>query len=267
MSPELGTNMRRKGESKLIELSTSVCNNRITSMRRFRYYLLIAAAGLAIFLWSQEAAHQNGNVFQLSTYSALRDGDFRGRMSLGQLGKMGNFGMGTLDGLDGELILVNGRFFHARGDGQVLKPSPEAMAAFGDLTFFHPSIRFRIEPANNLKEFLASIDRRLSDPSKMKVVRVNALFRHVKARSISKRNPPYPSLEEAIKHQSIFGASPIRGTLVGFYFPAEYGDRVIAGWHFHFVSANGKFGGHVLDLRLDAADVEAAYPKEFLCVV
>jgi acetolactate decarboxylase len=36
--------------------------------------------------------------------------------------------------------------------------------------------------------------------------------------------------------------------MVGFRFPAALGAVNVPGWHFHFVSADRRRGGHVLDL-------------------
>ena len=50
-----------------------------------------------------------------------------------------------------------------------------------------------------------------------------------------------------VKKQSVFEYNDIEGTIVGFYFPASLQGANVAGYHFHFLSADRKKGGHVLD--------------------
>ena len=44
----------------------------------------------------------------------------------------------------------------------------------------------------------------------------------------------------------------VQGTLIGFRFPAAASSVNVAGWHFHFLTADRKRGGHVLDLTTGA---------------
>ena len=59
---------------------------------------------------SAEPPHE---LFQTSTIQALVDGAFDGDVTLGELLLHGDLGLGTLDALDGELIVVDGDAFKA----------------------------------------------------------------------------------------------------------------------------------------------------------
>ncbi|ALA96998.1 acetolactate decarboxylase [Spiroplasma kunkelii CR2-3x] len=48
------------------------------------------------------------NVYQFSTIISLAAGNFDGMIKLVTLLKQGNFGLGTFDHLDGELIVLDG---------------------------------------------------------------------------------------------------------------------------------------------------------------
>ena len=54
-------------------------------------------------------ARAGDTVFQFSTIDALLAGLYDGEMSLQDLKYQGDFGLGTLNGLDGELVLQIGR--------------------------------------------------------------------------------------------------------------------------------------------------------------
>src|SRR5262249_42793812 len=59
-------------------------------------------------------AEQPGEVFQVSTLDALSLGIFQGALKFSQLREHGDFGVGTFDGLDGELVALDGSFYQIR---------------------------------------------------------------------------------------------------------------------------------------------------------
>jgi acetolactate decarboxylase len=48
--------------------------------------------------------------FQTSTIAALLDGAYDGDVTFAELAERGDFGLGTLDGCDGEMIALDGSF-------------------------------------------------------------------------------------------------------------------------------------------------------------
>ncbi|MHC5720185.1 MAG: acetolactate decarboxylase, partial [Nostoc sp.] len=81
-------------------------------------------------------------------------------------------------------------------------------------------------------------------------------FPYLKFRSVPKQTPPYRPLADAIKEQSIFELRNVNGTLVGFRIPKYMQGVNVNGYHFHFITANRKTGGHVLDGQFQNAKVE-----------
>ena len=55
-------------------------------------------------------------VYQSSTINALLEGVYDGDMTYGQLRRHGDFGIGTFNALDGEMIGFDGRFWQITGD-------------------------------------------------------------------------------------------------------------------------------------------------------
>ena len=55
-------------------------------------------------------------LFQTSTIEALLGGAFDGDVTLNELLEHGDLGLGTLNGLDGELIVIDGQVFKAELD-------------------------------------------------------------------------------------------------------------------------------------------------------
>ena len=48
-------------------------------------------------------------LFQYNTLSALMSGLFEGSLTIGELLEQGDLGIGTLDEIDGELIVLDGK--------------------------------------------------------------------------------------------------------------------------------------------------------------
>jgi acetolactate decarboxylase len=211
---------------------------------------------LPLLLCGLLLAEQPGEVFQVSTLSALSLGIFQGSLSFSQLREHGNFGVGTFDGLDGELVVLDGRFYQIRADGSVSRVENTNTTPFAVVTNFHAERTAPIRgPAERL-QVLAAIDQNLESTNYFYAVKIHGDFISLTARSVPKQVPPYPTLAEAIAKQSIFPLQNVRGTLVGFRSPAFVNGINQAGYHFHFISDDLQSGGHALDFVILDATIE-----------
>ena len=230
-------------------------------MRRLSPILLVLIVTLALsgLLYAQSADH---SVFQVSTYHALKQGILETETTFGELRKHGDFGLGTLNGLDGEMVALGGEFFQVKADGGVHSIPDDAKTPFAVVTFFTPDKKLSLPRINNPKELKAALDQK-TDSDSILAIKVSADFDYVKVRSVPRQEKPYPTLEEALKRQVQFELKNVRGTLVGFRFP-KYMDGVNApGYHFHFITADKKAGGHAWDCSAKDANVEIAVISNF----
>src|SRR5512133_2177533 len=78
----------------------------------------------------------------------------------------------------------------------------------------------------------------------------------VKTRSVPSQVKPYKPLTEIVKTQPVFDLKNLEGTIVGFRCPSYAKGINVPGYHLHFLAADHKSGGHVLDFRIDRAKVE-----------
>src|SRR5207302_4726481 len=69
-------------------------------------------------------------LFQTSTIEALLGGAFDGDVSLSELLEHGDLGLGTLNGLDGELIVVDGQAWKANLDCSLVQPEASARTPY-----------------------------------------------------------------------------------------------------------------------------------------
>ena len=58
-------------------------------------------------------------LFQHNTLAALMSGLYEGTLTIGELLEKGDFGIGTLSGINGELIVLEGKAYIATGDKKV----------------------------------------------------------------------------------------------------------------------------------------------------
>jgi acetolactate decarboxylase len=207
-------------------------------------------------------------LFQTSTIQALLGGAFDGDVTLNELLEHGDLGLGTLNGLDGELIVIDGEVFKAELDCTLSRPDLQSLTPYAVVVPFTPG------PARHFSGSLsaATLERRLWDdpdrPRAPAAVRIDGRFDSIRVRSVPKQVPPYPSLAEAIGHEHWRDLHDISGTMVGFCFPDGLSGIEIVGFHLHFVCDHRVHGGHVLDyavqdvtVRLDeAAELHVELP-------
>ena len=187
-------------------------------------------------------------LFQTSTIDALLDGNYDGDVSFSELGERGDFGLGTLDALDGEMISLDGDFYQIKSDGVAYPIDRRTRTPFAVVTFFEPNLS-RTLGRTDLVGLCARVDR-FFDPNVCCAVRVDGHFEYVRTRSVPRQRKPYPPLVEVVKSQPVFELYDVRGSLVGFRFPDYAQGLNVAGYHFHFITADRRSGGHVLDCRL-----------------
>jgi acetolactate decarboxylase len=202
---------------------------------------------LVVWLGSCCAQPAHEAIYQVATIDALKKGAYDGPTTIGDLKKRGDFGLGTVNGLDGEVVAVDGQFYQVTSDGKVHLLPDSAETPFAVVTFFDGEKQEKLSGVKNLAELQERINSVLPDDSAFYAVRIEGTFTHVKARSVPRQTKPYVPLLDALKGQTVFRLTKVKGTLVGFRFPASMKEVNVPGYHFHFVSQDRKSGGHVLD--------------------
>ena len=206
-------------------------------------------------------------VFQMGTYDGLRAGAYEGVNSWRRLKRFGNFGIGTVDGLDGEMVVLGGIAYQVRTDGRPSVVDESASIPFAMLTPFRADVSFQVSQTVELKDLQKQIDALLPSPNYIYAVRVTGDFKWLDTRSVNRQARPYPTLEEALKGQVVFRLGSISGTMVGFRFPAYVGGVNNPGYHFHFLASDLQAGGHLLDAALEKGKIEIGRYTEWRMVL
>ncbi len=208
---------------------------------------LIALAVSVLPAYSQQFL-QSHTGFQVSTLGALKVGVYEGAATIAEVKRHGNFGLGTLEGLDGELVVLNGKFYQIKADGVAYPVADDSKTPLSAVTFFRGERSLRLTGKMTYQELLSQIDSQLPTSNLPYAIRLQGTFPSLKVRSVPKQTPPYSPLNDVVSQQQIvFELQNVQGTLVGFRLPQYLKDVNQAGYHFHFITSDRSSGGHVLD--------------------
>jgi len=190
--------------------------------------------------------------YQVSTIDALMQGVFEGVQPVAELKKHGDFGIGTFDALDGEMIVLDGVVYQAKADGQLYRVPDSLTTPFATVTYFDPDRTVTTRNPMNLTTFTSSMADVLPSQNMVYAVRIQGTFPSMIVRSVPAQQKPYQTLAEAAKNQSVYTYTDATGSVVGFYTPVFFKGLNVAGFHLHFISDDRQTGGHILDLTVPA---------------
>ena len=209
------------------------------------------------------AHHGRETIFQNAPINALMAGCYDGTINVKSLKDHGDFGLGTLDALDGEMVVLEGVFYQIKPDGKAYRLGNEAQSPFAVMTFFDRDQEFSPKGEMSFEDLKRFLDGKLRSPNLFYAIKIEGHFKSLKVRSALPQKKPYPVLTEAIKEQKVFELKDRQGTLVGFRFPSYMGGVNVPGYHFHFLSKDRTLGGHVLDLLVKDPRIEADETQKF----
>jgi acetolactate decarboxylase len=191
---------------------------------------------------------EDHRLYQISTSTALVEGVYAGAVSSFTLLERGDFGVGTFANLDGEMVILDGVIYQARGDGSVTRCDDEVEVPFAVATRFRQDVAFDIGPIGSFDELARACDQRRESDNLFYALRIDGHFDFVHARAVTPVEQG-TRLVYAASAQAEFQFSDVDGTLVCFWSPAYSSMFSVPGYHAHFVSKDRTQGGHVLDCR------------------
>jgi acetolactate decarboxylase len=199
-----------------------------------------------------QGRHKPHEVFQTSTMISLLEGLYDGNVAYRAVMRHGDFGIGTFNALDGEMVALDGRYFHLRNDGSVRPVSGDELTPFAAVTRFQPNIDHTEEGPLTRSQCEEVVHRLAPSDNLFYALRIDGQFRSLRTRTVSKQSKPYPRLVDATASEPIVTLTDTTGTIVGFHTPDYAQGIAVAGYHLHFLSADHKSGGHVFDFTVDS---------------
>ncbi|WP_437224427.1 acetolactate decarboxylase [Planctomicrobium sp. SH661] len=194
-------------------------------------------------------------VTQVSVINALMLGQYTGTVPIEEVLEFGNFGLGTVDHLDGELIILDGVAWQAKSDGTVHRCGSEMTTPFAVITPFEAESTFEVPPVASLEQLETLLEPHLPSRDLFVAVRIDAVFDTVSLRAVPRQEPPYLPLAEVVKNQAQWEREEIAGTLIGIRCPKWVTGISVPGYHWHFLSEDHASGGHVFDVSFQSGKV------------
>ncbi|CRY75994.1 TPA: acetolactate decarboxylase [Yersinia enterocolitica] len=201
----------------------------------------------------------NREVFQLSIYGATFVGLLDGVLDLAQIKKYGDFGIGAIESLEGELTLSNGIFYHANSDGDIQTPEPHFKTPKMTVTKYIADRKFTIDEEITYPTFKKILMGKLPSLNYIYAIRVKATYKWVKLMSYPKQVKPYPTIDVISGNKIINTINNIEGNMIGFYTPLPLVDLCGPSLHFHLFDSEHKLGGHIVDFCFSGITVEYQY--------
>ena len=199
---------------------------------------------------------------QIALLQSLTLGHFDGSISAKNLKELGDTGIGTFDGLDGEI-------YRANQDCKINVVDDAVTIPFSNVTFFEKDFSVKLKNVSGK----AALESKLNELVKKHgennfyMVKITANYDEILVRSEKGSTKPYPTLVKALETQKEVTKKNINGTIVGLYCPAYMSSLNSVGWHFHFVSADKTFGGHVLEMKIKSGEAEFDKTDKFSMIL
>jgi acetolactate decarboxylase len=194
-------------------------------------------------------------VFQTSLMSALLDGVYDGDMTIGELLEHGDFGLGTFNALDGEMVITNGVCYQLR-DGAAQPATNDQRTPFAVVTAFVPMVTAELPRDSSREQVIDAIGDVVKSENYLYAVRITGEFDWIRTRTAARQARPYPPLREATRGEPVIQFDDIAGTVSGFRTPLYEQGIGVPGGHVHFLDEKRERGGHVLDYWLRGGTVE-----------
>jgi acetolactate decarboxylase len=225
---------------------------------------VILATGILI-TGCTTAQEGDKSLFVTGTYGAINRGVYDGDATIADLKRHCDFALGTFNAIDGELLALDGKYYQIGSEGKV-NPASDAMNTPNTTaTFFKADKVIAIDKAMNYQELQQYLNGQLPTQNIFYAIKVNGTFDSIKARSLTKLNQPYPSTPYSTitQNEPTFDFNNIDGTMVIIVSPTYMSEISYPGYHAHFISSDGKSGGHMLDGRIAKGQAEVDFLPNF----
>ncbi|OUS30325.1 alpha-acetolactate decarboxylase [Gammaproteobacteria bacterium 45_16_T64] len=207
-------------------------------------------------------------VFQYSAINALLAGVYDGDLTLESLAEHGNTGIGTINGIDGEMIVLDGVFYSIKSDGLAYKLAPGEKTPFAVVAFLNAEVESVLKETSSVDVLTKHLDTLIDAHNAIQVIRIDGSFTQLTLRSEPKQTRPYRPLAELMAEEQVkFELNDVKGTMIGFRMPDYMTGLNVPGYHFHFITDDRKRGGHVLNLQMISGQVTLDTQRGFNMVL
>jgi len=214
---------------------------------------------------SETASPESDFLYQYSIIDALMAGVFDGDLTIGKLKTKGNFGIGTFNKVDGELVMQGGKVYKVTYDGSVRETSDSDSTSAAFVKFFKAdTIIYMSGKALTYEKIQEYLSKNLNENG-IYALRIKGNFSSMTTRAARPAKPPYKTLSEHLKtNQAVFNLTGTNGVCSGFLLPPYLARTNVPGFHLHYISGDLKEGGHVFNFTTDSVAIELDIAKGFV---
>ncbi|MCI5168099.1 MAG: hypothetical protein D3903_18930 [Candidatus Electrothrix sp. GM3_4] len=123
-------------------------------------------------------------MYQASTIDALLSGVLDGDLAISDLAKHGDFGIGTFDKLDGEMLLLDGEIYQVRADGKIYRPKLSNKTPFATVCNFTSEQNFSVPAGTDYPALEKLIDRHAPNRNVFYAIKLTGKFKNITTRSV-----------------------------------------------------------------------------------
>jgi acetolactate decarboxylase len=138
----------------------------------------------------------------------------------------------------------------------------DALVPFAVVTHFMPERSVDFGTIASLEDLAGQLNALRNTDNEFFAVRIDGIFHRVKTRVFCKSDRA-TSLVDAASSQAEFEFHDVEGVLTRFWTP-EYAKSVnVSGWHLHFLTADRRSGGHLLDCQAAQLHTQMQHLSDF----
>lgn len=212
------------------------------------------------------SAKKEKSIYQVALLQSLTQGYYDGIIKVSELKQHGDTGIGTFEGVNGEMIVLDGVVYQALSDGSVKVADDNETVPFSNVTFFDSDTSEELSDIADINSLKKKMTEKVEEKGKnlFSMVKMTGEFKKMLVRSELKQEKPYKTLDKALEtDQREFTYENIKGTVVALYCPDYMNGLNTSGWHLNFISDDKEKGGHILDLSFEKAKAEYDMVQEF----
>ena len=227
-------------------------------MKKISIFLLLTAIFVScVNEINNDGTKQNSdNIYQYSSKNGLLNNDYVGDLTIGEIKEYGNFGLGTFNMVDGEMVIFDGNIYQVLITGEINNMPSEVLSPFVVTKFFNSDTTFSL-PGNisldSAKSLVYQVVENLDTPL---AIKMTGTFKSLLSRSVEKVHDESVTLAEIVANQTEFNFTNVEGTVIGFWYPDYFDGVNFPGFHLHVLLDDLSGGGHLLDCTFENAIVE-----------
>jgi acetolactate decarboxylase len=219
---------------------------------------------LALPLFSQNSSVKRegkpgDGIHFVSLNHAIRSGQYDALTTVGRLKDYGDFGLGSTERVQDELVILDGIVYAIPKTGKARIAEDKAGVAFCAIKFFKADKNLKLTNVKSLKKLEDLLDSVLTNNS-FAAIKVSGIFSSASYSSYHIQQKPYKPIEDVPITE--FKKENIEGTLVGYFTPESA--KVINSpvYHFHFIDKNRGTGGHLREIEMKSVIIEIDYASD-----